>query len=66
MSNFIVVFVASIIIIGGFYSIIANILGFIGVTSLLFALLITAVVKLYTKTEELEKRIDELEKTKED
>ena len=66
MSNFIVVFVASIIIIGGFYSIIANILGFIGVTALLFALLITAVVKLYTKTEELEKRIDELEKTKED
>ncbi len=66
MSNFIVVFVASIIIIGGFYSIITNILGFIGVTALLFALLITAVVKLYTKTEELEKRIDELEKTKED
>ena len=66
MSNFIVVFVASIIIIGGFYSIIANILGFIGVTALLFALLITAVVKLYTKTEELEKRIEEFEKTKED
>lgn len=72
MSNFIVVFISSVIaitmflIFGGFNIIMNNIWGLIGVISLLLAAFITAIAKLFVKVEELEKRIDELEKTKED
>ena len=72
MSNFIVVFISSVIaitmflIFGGFNIIMNNIWGLIGVISLVLAAFITAIAKLFVKVEELEKRIEEFEKTKED
>ena len=71
MSNFIVAFIASyvaitVFLIFGGYNILNNIFLLIGVISLVLAIFITAIIKLYIKAEELEKRIEELEKNKKD
>ena len=71
MSNFIVAFIASyvaitVFLIFGGYNILNNIFLLIGFISFVLAAFITASAKLFVKVEELEKRIDELEKTKED
>ena len=71
MSNFIVAFIASyvaitVFLIFGGYNILNNIFLLIGFISLVLAIFITAIIKLYIKSEELEKRIEELEKYKKD